>query len=76
MTDEHRPNTEAQPRAEHPDNHEINDWFLFGPKNGHIEELVRELTLTHGLRLSEVEGLIVAALEERRRSLPDAAVQP
>lgn len=76
MTDEHEPNTDGPPRVEHPDNHEINDWFLFGPKNGRIEELVRELPLVHGLRLSALEGLIVVALEERRQSSPDAVFQP
>ena len=51
----------------HPDQHKIDDWFLYGPKNQEIEILVRELTIGHGLRLAEVEGLIVEAL---RQSLP------
>lgn len=51
----------------HPDQHEIDDWFLYGPKNQEIETLVRELTIGHGLRLAEVESLIVEAL---RRSFP------
>lgn len=76
MANENTPNTEAKPHVEHPDSHEINDWFLFGPKNSQIEELVRELTLVHGLRLCDVEGLIVAALEERHRFLTNPSVQP
>ena len=76
MTNEHRLNADGQSRVEHPDMHEITDWFLNGPKNGQIEELVRELTLVHGLRLAEVEGLIVTALEKRQQSFPDAPKQP
>lgn len=72
MTNEHKPNTDGQPRVDHPDMHEIGDWFLYGPKNAQIEEIVRELTLIHGLRLAAVEGLIVTALEERRQSFSGA----
>ncbi|WP_106745373.1 hypothetical protein [Yoonia maritima] len=46
----------------HPDRHAIEDWMLYGPKNGRIEELVRELTLERGLRLREVENIIVDVL--------------
>lgn len=48
----------------HPDQHEIDDWFLYGPKNGEIENLVRELTLKRGFRLAQVEDEIVAALRK------------
>jgi hypothetical protein len=48
----------------HPDQHKIDDWFLYGPKNQEIEILVRELTTGHGLRLAEVESLIVEALRQ------------
>jgi len=34
--------------AGHPDQHAVNDWFLYGPKNAEIENLVRELTLKRG----------------------------
>lgn len=46
----------------HPDQHAIDDWFLYGPKNVDIENLVRELTLERGLRLAQVEDEIVTAL--------------
>ncbi|WP_421702764.1 hypothetical protein [Aliiroseovarius sp.] len=49
----------------HPDIHQINDWFLHGPQNPRIEELVRELTLERGIRLSEVEELLSLALENK-----------
>ncbi|MDO6591764.1 hypothetical protein DS901_16630 [Loktanella sp. D2R18] len=48
----------------HPDQHAIDDWFLYGPKNVDIENLVRELTLERGLRLAQVEDEIVAALRK------------
>ena len=48
----------------HPDQHAVNDWFLYGPKNGEIENLVRELTLKRGLRLAQVEDEIVTALRK------------
>lgn len=37
MMDEHSPKTKGQPRVAHPDNHEINDWFLIGAKNGRLK---------------------------------------
>lgn len=46
----------------HPDQRAVDDWFLYGPKNGEIENLVRELTLKQGLRLAQVEDEIIAAL--------------
>ena len=51
---------------EHPDLHEINDWIMYGPKNGEIEILVRNLTLYQGMRLAEVEDAMVAALKSLR----------
>lgn len=55
--------------AVHPDQHAINDWLLYGPKDGRIEELVRELTLGCGLRLADVEYLIFAALAKKKKHL-------
>lgn len=54
-------------RAEnnHPDQHKIDDWFLYGPQNQEIEALVRELTISQGLRLVDVERLIIDALNEK-----------
>lgn len=51
---------------DHPDRHAIDDWMLNGPKNARIEELVRELTLECGLRLSEVERIIEDVLLTHR----------
>lgn len=55
--------------GEHPDKHAIDDWFLYGPQNQEIEVLVRKLTIGHGLRLSSVEALIVAALEQKLQEM-------
>lgn len=51
-------------KMEHPGQHEIDDWFLYGSQNQSVESLVRELTIGHGLRLAEVEGLTTDALME------------
>jgi hypothetical protein len=58
--------TDKNELPHHPDRHAIDDWMLNGPKNGRIEELVRELTLEFGLRLSVVEDIIVNVLLARR----------
>ncbi|EBA13650.1 HigA family addiction module antitoxin [Roseobacter sp. CCS2] len=65
----------SQRNVDHPDQHEIDDWVLNGPKNAKIVELVRDLTLDNGLRLAEVESFIVTALEKRRRLIPNAPTQ-
>ncbi|WP_343503555.1 MULTISPECIES: hypothetical protein [Roseobacteraceae] len=48
----------------HPDQQALNEWFLFGPKNARIEQLVRKLALEHGYRVNAVENLVVHALED------------
>jgi hypothetical protein len=53
----------------HPDQHEIDDWFLYGPQNRQIEALVRRLTIDRGLRLKEVEEFMVDALIQKMREL-------
>jgi len=62
---------------DHPDLHEIDDWMLNGPKNGRIEELLRELTLGFELRLSVVEDIIVNVLLAQRNisRLGDPAIE-
>lgn len=57
------------PARTHPDSHLLNDWALYGPKDAQIEQLVSRLALDHGLRLAEIEGLIVATLERRLAEL-------
>lgn len=51
----------------HPDQHALIDWGTFGPKDSRIEQLVWELAHDHGLRLSEIENIIIDALEKRLR---------
>jgi len=45
--------------------HELDDWFLYGPKNAEIEMIVRQLATECELRLSEIEGIMVQALKTR-----------
>lgn len=45
--------------------HEMDDWFLYGPKNAEIETIVRQLATEYELRLPEIEGIIVQALKTR-----------
>jgi len=52
-------------RQTHPDSHELDDWPLYGPKNTEVEVLVRQLALDHGLRVREIENVLVAALRQR-----------
>lgn len=47
----------------HPDQHALIDWGIFGPKDPRIEQLVWKLAYGHGLRLTEIEASIVEALE-------------
>ncbi|MCK8463015.1 hypothetical protein MUY35_04030 [Aliiroseovarius sp. S1339] len=49
----------------HPDSHELNDWHLFGPKNSEIADLVYRLAYEKGMRLADIERLMVEALKER-----------
>ncbi|OWV55201.1 hypothetical protein CDZ97_23775 [Mameliella alba] len=53
------------PVRTHPDSHLLDDWVLHGPKDARIEQLVSRLALDHGLRVAEIEGLIVEALEQK-----------
>lgn len=57
------------PTNEHPDRCELDDWLLYGPKDGRIAELVRLLAFGHGLRLRAVEDLIVRTLEVKIEEL-------
>lgn len=49
----------------HPDSHELDDWGLYGPKDPEISRIVSRLALNHGLRVREIEDLILQALKER-----------
>lgn len=51
----------------HPDLHELHDWPMYGPKNPQIALLVEQLAYTHGLRVKEIEDIIVEALQNRMR---------
>lgn len=57
------------PVRTHPDSHLLNDWVLYGPRDARIEQLVSRLALDHGLRVAEIEGLMVSALEKRLAEL-------
>lgn len=49
----------------HPDCHELDDWGLYGPKNPEICRHVDRLALDHGLRVRDIEDLILQALKDR-----------
>ncbi len=49
----------------HPDSHELNDWAIYGPKSPEIACLVDRLALDHGMRVREIEGLILQVLKDR-----------
>lgn len=49
----------------HPDSHILNDWPIYGPKDVRIADLVWELAYGHGLRVAEIEGYLIQALEDR-----------
>jgi len=49
----------------HPDSHELHDWPVYGPKNIEVAELVERLALDHGLRVREIENILLAALRSR-----------
>lgn len=57
--------TNAPQSRNHPDSHELNDWHLFGPKNSEIADLVLRLAYEKGMRLADIEQLMVKALSER-----------
>lgn len=47
---------------EHPDAAAIRDWALYGPRDPQIAILVERLAIEHGMRLDDVERLIVDKL--------------
>lgn len=49
----------------HPDKHELDDWPLHGPKDAEIPNLVDRLAYGHGLRVREIEDIILRALKTR-----------
>lgn len=49
----------------HPDLHELQDWPMYGPKDPTIAHLVEELAYSHGMRLREIELVILEALRDR-----------
>lgn len=50
---------------QHPDDHQLNDWPLYGPADPEISHLVDLLARQHGLRLHEIEQIMLRALRER-----------
>ncbi len=48
----------------HPDSHELDDRGLYGPKDPEISRIVSRLALDYGLRVHEIEDLILQALKE------------
>ncbi|MDN3711750.1 hypothetical protein QWZ10_07730 [Paracoccus cavernae] len=49
----------------HADRQELDDWAIYGPKDPEISRLVARLVLDHGLRVRDVEALILVILQEK-----------
>lgn len=49
----------------HPDRHDLDDWALYGPKNPEISQIVDQLAFNYGLRVKEIEDLILQVLKNR-----------
>lgn len=49
----------------HPDSHGLDDWFLYGPKDPEIAQLVHRLAYERGLSLAAIELIIKQALQNR-----------
>jgi len=55
----------------HPDQQALIDWGMYGPRDPRIDQLVWELAHDHGLRLVEIEELLLSALEQKSRVLKE-----
>lgn len=51
----------------HPDQHELHDWPMYGPKNPEIAKIVERLAYDHGMRVRDIEEVILLALQDRLR---------
>jgi hypothetical protein len=48
--------------GQHPDVQELRDWLLYGPRDPEVAMLVERLALKQNMRVSDIERLIVDAL--------------
>lgn len=53
------------PLEPHPDSHELDDWAVYGPRDPQIASLVSRLAVLCGLRVREIETMLISALVER-----------
>ncbi len=69
---------EWQPPRHHPDSHELDDWPLYGPKDGRIADLVWDLAYDHGMRVLEIEAILLKALQSEldKAALADQSGEP
>jgi len=56
----------------HPDSHELTDWPTYGPQDVRIADRVDELAAL-GLRLAEIEAIILSALDQRLEKMAQAS---
>lgn len=47
----------------HPDSRELHDWPIYGPQDGRIADLVWSLAHDRGMRVSEIEAILLKALQ-------------
>ena len=57
---------------QHPDAAAIRDWALYGPRDPKIALLVERLSSEHGMRLGEIEELMVGMLTAELSKRQDA----
>ncbi|NHF74748.1 hypothetical protein [Paracoccus xiamenensis] len=51
----------------HPDQHELHDWPMYGPKNPEIANMVERLAYDHGMRVRDIEEVILLTLQGKLR---------
>ncbi|WP_010657908.1 hypothetical protein [Brucella anthropi] len=49
----------------HPDSHALDDWQLYGPRDGEMFQLICRLAYDHNLRLIDIEQLMVTTLKNK-----------
>jgi len=60
-------NEDSMVKPTHPDQHELHDWPMYGPKNPEIANMVERLAYDHGMRVRDIEEVILLALQDRLR---------
>lgn len=57
----------------HPDQHELHDRSMYGPKNPEIASMMERLAYDHGMRVRDIEEIILLALQDRLQEAEGAS---